>query len=483
MAKLKRASSILNWDVLDDFYGYELKGLNLKPNTFERGFCRCGETNAAYSDKCSCGNFSFKKIVNEDETCYGNKVETFRDKEIFDTRYSYKIDSDKDGQYFELIKRDIFFKEEASGSLKMNIKETNILKFYENKIILNDITYSESNIDYNDVIRGPLHNLIRAINKKNEYEYDEFNEQGEDILEYFTNNCQFLVDAYSDFLKYVPDKCKASKYTWRISIWNTNILYKTVMAAFTKFCFSELLSDPLIYRYPNILRYFVEDFTNLQLGDFTYNYFYRDEMKSWTSLENLFKQAEGYYEIVEFVAKEEKTLSTLFNTRWHAYLEIYSREDCNLKSFLKKVDDDEIGLSDMVFHYVRNGMILYYEGNKILSQAKSLRDYEIELFKIYLKENISNVKKDLVTNFKNQLELMDKYHIPKTEDNFKVKTFNFLINQACLAETYRLPQDKVDMFLDMFEINPLEAMTLISNRRKMTKKELDAFLEIMLKNT
>lgn len=482
MARLKRASSILNWEVLDDFYGYELKGLNLKPNSFERGFCRCGESSTSYLDKCSCGNFSFRKIINESENCYGNKVESFYDKEVFDTRYSYKVDSDKDGQYFQIIRREISFKEESAGELKMSIKESNVIKFYENKMILDEFTYNESRVDYSEVTRGPLNSLIKAINKKSETDYDEFNEQGEDILEYFTNNCQFLVDAYSDFIKYVPDECNISRYTWKISVKNTNLLYKTVMAAFTKFCFSELLSDPLIYRYPNILRYFIEDFTNFHLGDFNDNYFYRNSMEEWTSLENLFKQANGYYEIIEFVAKEEKTLATLFSTRWYNHLDIYCREDCNLKLFLERVEDDEVGLGDIVFHYVRNGMIPYYEGNRILSHTKRFNDDKIELFKIYLKENISNVKKDLVASFELQLETMDKYHIEKTAENFKVKTYNFLINQACLAETYRLPQDKVDMFLDMFEVNPLEAMTLISNRRKMTKKELDAFLEVMFKN-
>ena len=77
--------------------------------------------------------------------------------------------------------------------------------------------------------------------------------------------------------------------------------------------------------------------------------------------------------------------------------------------------------------------------------------------------------------------MLDK-KIPIKEENFKTKTYNFLVNQACLAEIYKMPQGKVDLFLDMFEVNPLEALGLLSNRRKLTKKEQDKFLETMLKN-
>ena len=106
----------------------------------------------------------------------------------------------------------------------------------------------------------------------------------------------------------------------------------------------------------------------------------------------------------------------------------------------------------------------------------------LEFFPIFLKENVSSYKKDLIPLFIEKIKTMIDYKISIKEENFKVKTFNFLVNQACLGEKYRMPQGKVDLFLDMFEVNPLEAMKLLANRRKLTKKEQEEFLNTMLKN-
>ena len=67
--------------------------------------------------------------------------------------------------------------------------------------------------------------------------------------------------------------------------------------------------------------------------------------------------------------------------------------------------------------------------------------------------------------------------IPLKENNFKLKTYNYYLNTFKLAEVYKIPEGKVNLFLDMFEKNPLEATSLIKNRRKLTDKEIEQFLK------
>ena len=69
--------------------------------------------------------------------------------------------------------------------------------------------------------------------------------------------------------------------------------------------------------------------------------------------------------------------------------------------------------------------------------------------------------------------------IPITKENLKLKNMNYFLNKERLSSTYRIPEDKAECFVDLFEKDPLKAIELLENRRKMTKKQLDSFINEM----
>ena len=71
--------------------------------------------------------------------------------------------------------------------------------------------------------------------------------------------------------------------------------------------------------------------------------------------------------------------------------------------------------------------------------------------------------------------------IPVKADNFKIKNYNWITTNKLMASEYKLPEQKVELFLDMFETNPLESLELISNRKKLTEKQIFALIDKMAK--
>ena len=112
---------------------------------------------------------------------------------------------------------------------------------------------------------------------------------------------------------------------------------------------------------------------------------------------------------------------------------------------------------------------------------KALEDIDVEkLLEFYIKENISLKNQErIVLEFLKDVKTLKDLGIKVCEENLKVKNMNYYLNKFRLGETYKLPEDKIEYFIDWFETNPLKAVQLIENRRKVTKKQLDDFLNSM----
>ena len=519
MSKLKRLNGILAWDVLDDFYGYEVKGFNINYENFPRSFCRCGETTTTFRDKCDkCGNFNF--ITKKNDAPSINK--TIR------TYYNYGESADEKVEALETSKMIVGKNVNGIRLLQTFLvvvedRKANGLNFKLDFQSDNSI-YEEIGADINEYTISSLSPRIKNFCE----EYPNFERD-------FMSKASFLVNEYKNLLEMIPDD---SFIRENIEMDGIGDIEKLFFCGYVKNNFKEFLECNLCKRYPFVLKGFVIDLLfntfarwrcqRVELSrsttDFTKiidkKYANGDDM-----FRDLFPIDEKYYSIMDLTAKE------LLSCRMAYYREssFYRGRKVYFNDFIKLLEEESTGMEEILLNYVRNGLMnwldayltiihiknaskysdlekyafrgseslfcdndSYFGGeyNKHTYAYSHLENYDdffkneyLEFFPIYLKENISSLKSNYFLHFLEKIQIMVNYKIPIKEENFKIRNFNYYMNHALLSEKYRLPQGKVDLFLDMFEVNPLEAMTMVSNRRKLTKKEQDAFLEIMLKNS
>ena len=520
MAKLKKLDSIKNWDVLDKFYGYKVEGYNIQIENLSRSFCRCGETNTSFQTKCpKCGNTKFITKVN-DIPSIRNTVKKYYtlNYDIIDSKF---VDIE-DFRHVELSLERLST-ENNYTELEFQVTSQTMFNFEKNHADINTRNFRE--IIYYEKILTKEDYLLSKINKGFEIFENEMNEIyniiGED---YFDDKISTSIDTKDGEEKTPPQFIEFIK---NLTVVKTYDLCKL------------LLNCPEKGIYPHIVYGRVYDAIESILSEHfnrwcTNSVRYYHELTTCNFGSLLKKDYKPYLNLINTTCKTTKSLDSAIYSSREAILGLdeysYRGTDCNIVSFIKYLDEKKTGYEDLMFHYVQNGMILWKEAWGCLEEIYSIqndleegnsysysgapmnfpknwkyfkptsysswyssdfdkhidfrsffrKDY-LEFFPIYLKENIANRKTTIFLGFIEQIKTMVDHKIPIVANNFKIKTYNFLINQSCLAETYRLPQEKVDLFLDMFEVNPIKAMELIANRRKLTKKEQKDFLDIMLK--
>lgn len=488
MAKFQRLKEITEdgWKALDEFYEYEVRGINLYLNNFVRSFCRCGNASATIKDKCSdCENFTFITYKREKE----NESMYYHNNEILERRYNAYYDEMTNTICYSRYYLYVF--ENSSKNVEFKIEKKKIIEFNSKRLIYLTKDYKQ---DIVEICSDPI------------------------LIDFFENHFEYKGE-FDDILSLLPKVIKGKRYRRYYDMVDVDIevssLLKMIFAIDLKSYLKDVLKDTETFKYPYILKGFMRDYICYKTEICYVSFSYKEDPKY---LKDLFssKLNKKYYHLLDMSCKNEGSLTNaLGGSSWVG-------NNYSLLSFIDMCENEKYDIESTIMHYVSNGMISYKEGYNIIKKygyilgeeklclfEKSFiyykpdniryweaRDYEkhisytefltiehLDFFEIYLKENISNIKNDIVESFISQIKTMIDYKIPIKEENFKLKTYNFLVNQVLLADVYKMPQGKVDMFLDMFEVNPLEAMTLLANRRKMTKKEMDAFLEIMFRNT
>lgn len=98
----------------------------------------------------------------------------------------------------------------------------------------------------------------------------------------------------------------------------------------------------------------------------------------------------------------------------------------------------------------------------------------------FLKENLLIYGENTIDSYIERIKFLkdNKYEI--NEENMKTKKFRTLLNYNELAEKHNYPEEKVDCFLDLIDVNPLKALAYIRDRRKLTKAQAEALLKEML---
>lgn len=430
---IKKYLRIKGWDVLDSFFEKEVKGIHMTlEKSFGRAFCRCGETIASDGSihKCpKCGNIEFEEYGSH---YYCSDVVTpairhSKDESMCPT--SYKI-------YEHRIFGDVDAKREV-----ITFTEDNFLlyEFLEREII--------------ETKAAPLRYSV--------------NPTGDNLEEYikawphFSKIEKFLKSRYSLSVSYLKDA---------LEIFNT---------------FEKTVEDDLYIQYPDLGLCIIS-----HLHEKRAKFSFRDNLplKSYLKLldvddeflnvYNEMSQSSGHWRTEGIFEKFYKSGSSWRDEGVYIYKELQSQKDIN-----------SIGY-ELIVPYIKNGVLslklglnlikkvngVNFEKNDFLFGEETMED----LFRTYLKENIIiKGTSTIVDNFFTDIDTLQEMKIPITKENLKLKNMNYFLNKERLSSTYRIPEDKAECFVDLFEKDPLKAIELLENRRKMTKKQLDSFINEM----
>lgn len=439
---IKKFVKLDGWDVLNDFYDKEVKGIHITIENFDRVFCKCGETHASEGGivhKCpKCGNTDFIEY-NSDGYYYYPVPEK--------TKY---IDDDTLCPFVYKINRVRLYGEITDNRETISFKQeiTPEIEFTETEV---KIVGSTGRRRYGDSV--PI-DLIKKWPHFKDFE-EILTEEG--------------LEATSENLRKV---CKKRKN------------------------YEEAISDSLYIQYPNLGKTVLNKILELEESK-GHTIAHNKPFEYYLRYLNIDMSLLGIYDYYE---RKNKT----------SYYNIFSSYGyfSDSKSYYEKLQDYKkskcIGYT-IVERYIKNGMLdlsialnLIKNLNEIYSKKPDFRnapyefryrrnpemfrkkfsDEDLDLLPVYIHENISLKSADrLPYDFIEDVITLRELKIPVTAENLKVKNLNYYLNKNRLAEVYKLPADKVECFIDWFEKNPLKAIQLVENRRKLTKKQLDAFID------
>ncbi len=459
---LKKYTKIKGWDNLDKFYDKSVQGVHMMVENFDRVFCRCGETHASEGGivhKCpACGNTDF--IEYGDSNYYTTLPEKV--KYIEDSTYApFTYIINKGRLTPNCATRD-------SVDFSYDVKP----KYKFTKDEIEDLEVPSSTTPRYSYYRDP--DVPDELIQKWAY----YNDYATIVTEIFGGDC-----------------INISTLTAAIKISKT---------------FEVAMKDDLYAQYPSlgkaVIKRLVGEKTSVKPGL---------GLKAYMDIYGLEKEFYSVYDYCE--RKNDSGYSGIFSeSRSYRYSSYSSPRVPAYKELQELNKNKDIGFS-ILKTYILNGILSIHEGLPLCknitdmysdnpkldwlswnspykssgssrySTSPAAKDFRrsfpkeiMDLFPFYVKENIS-VKKDsnICQCFVEDIDTLREMKIAITEENLKVKTMNYYLNRNRLAATYKLPEDKMQVFIDWFEKNPLKAVALIENRRKLTKKQLDSFIELM----
>lgn len=431
-----------DWDKLDSFYGHKIAAFSvIFDNIMSRTFCSCGKTFSGCLNFCDCGNPVQMQFVSYD----------------MDDNFKIIEEVDKTTGEISFYLEDFFFDKKNPKELMLDNSKTLLLK-----------------------------------NKGKEYqvyELDNVNYLYEDeVKKYFLKRIPEL-EFYED-IKFWYDKSVSLGYKIGASLQN--------IKNFDETNYPILYNDSKIYQYPYLFTCILNELLDGRFEDNSLVNFFEKNM--WLDIK--------YMDIFNY-----NVYKSCNNSSGYLFCMIK-----NSITFLEeKIKEPGLfkgkeSLLELIYHYVFNHMLTLTEGLSIINNIDSIlknpkspkcfswdwkyfdtwghkasdplfKDFfkveYIDFFEIYLKENISLIdnKVDIIMNFIETIRNMTENKIPFKEENFKIKNYNWNFTCQTMAEFYKLPADKVSLFLDMFEKSPIDALELVENRRKLTPKQLNAIID------
>ena len=453
---LKMFREVLGWDAMETFFGETINGIYVHVENFDRSFCRCGAVTATLNDSCKCGLKQFKRFRDMD-WYFG------RDGGIVETKIFAKYDATKD----EYI--------------------------ISSEILQCDVVTNREFLNFS-IVTKPIVTL-----KKNDYITHEPNLVGRipnDILQAWVHLDEII--KYGEF--------SSRRYSGQMTRENVSMgeLLKIIDVVKT---LPKLLNDPDAMRYKNITKLFLYEINLNPANNKSFNELMKDydvDEKYYAILDKYIKQCGGYNRGSHIVFKGtssgyyystpkvtySKALRDLeyqyatkkghmFNTFYHSLMS----GAIDLEEFLAVLNHYNV-----LFDFKKGTLkeVNFFSWHNPLRDIAKFeafweKDY-LSLFPIYYKENLygKNVR-NLVESFCEDLSLMKSYSIPLNEDSIKLKSFNYNLNERKMSDDLGIPSDKIEVFLDTFDRNPLAATSLLKDRRKLTKKQLDEYMALLEK--
>lgn len=448
---LKKYTIIKGWDNLETFFNKEIKGVHAVVENFDRVFCRCGETHSSeggISHKCpKCGNTDFIEYNGSSDYYQYPVPEKFKyigDDSLCPLQYtinqvklSGKSDSNRSTLEFEI-----------ETNPKVIFKEDNLEIF--------DCSTSRRYGYYSRNYVNEVETLIKAWPHFKDFEEILKEEKKEVTLE----NLKFICDRQAQFKVTLADDLYIQYPNLGKAVLEQVMNLKTTIKVNQPFSF--------------YLKFFNIDFDLLSV----YDYYERKNASSYNSIFKSnynFGYKVAYEGLQEFKKNKCKGYQIVEKYIMNGLLDL----DCAYALIIRLND---IFSTNPKFEYA-NYDFKYRDGYRRHGETYDFKsdfdDETLALLPVYIKENLSLVSQpqELPLNFIRDVETLRQLKIVVNEDNLKVKNMNYYLNKYRLAETYKLPEDKIECFIDWFEKNPLKAIQLVENRRKMTKKQLDLFID------
>lgn len=450
MARLSKLKEVKGWEVLDDFYGRKIRGIN---NEFYylRSFCRCGDVHNITRESCDkCGNYDFIRIHSHNINYYNNSVL------LIDSKYVHENTTTKSGEYILTVYEEVLLYEidKDRTFIEFKTEKEAIIEFHKDKVVVNNPSKKHYALSY----------LDKYID-----DYQYWNE----------------VEKY---LKLLNNKKTADK------------LYHLLLLKQKKV----FMNDEKLFQFPHIARWLISN----ESVDIKNTSFFEN-------IKNILHVSEEYFSTLDYEIKEDTIpMYYLTDNSYYGYdrfLENLNKKTYGIEGLLKHnimnhtlcmknaksiyekfislYNEDKDDRLAQIFgynwkYYKSTRQIYYYssltEEDRIDLWSFFDKSY-LEFFEVYFKENIfrTRLKEFMVEDFVETIKTMIDLKMSIKEENFKLKTYNYYLNKHKFADHYKLPANKVNLFLDMFEVNPLEALELVKDRKKMTKQQLDDFIDYM----
>lgn len=449
---IQKYKKVENWNYLEDYLDSQIPAFSIViDKVMSRTFCKCGKAYVGIKDRCDCGNPVTKTFD------YYSVSRTAKFYHSFETD-KYGNPSGEMQFYMDRLTFDL----SDRSKLKFELEKILLFRVGKDYFIDEDLNSARYTTPYDNQMN--LENYVLQNISKHPF-YDSFKYWFELRL-YSSENLIGLLKNVIQFPSSAP------------------ILY----------------NDAQIKQYPYLAAYFIR-----KPGVYGIN----EELKTLYQ-KHIFND-EQYMDVVNYYFMKIKNTSS----------SVYHSNVTNILNTIKNFSDikntenvfyGKENLFNLINHYILNHMLSLDEAFNILNMLAAIinnpsnprcfsYDYKyshsyyhkncdpffedffdisyIDFFDTYLKENISIIedKNKFVFDFIDRIRDMKDCSIPIKRDNFKIKNYNWNITNKKMAEFYKLPEDKVSLFLDMFEKNPLDSLELIENRRKLTPKQIDAIID------
>ncbi len=446
---------INSYDKIEKFKGCKVPAFSLFINkTLSRTYCSCGKAYAGIKDRCECGN----PVTEHFE--YDNSAQNIK----FFCKKEVDREGNKDGKLivgYEYLRFDT-----SKGYPKEMVAE-----YYKND------SFIISKDGFEKISGFP-------------FRYNDF------------GFYKFIKKCFKEWVFY-------NEYSFwfeKLEVFHSDISAVEMTLNF-EYTYPQIYNDPTIFQYPYLIAYCLDESRFSSYKSFK-DYFLDRISKDVSHMDIL-----NYY--LYTIYEKEKGQKDLYS---YGYRTSATNLLCDyIKVTSLSYEGSYIEESvNLIKHYVSNHMLTIAEALSILKLLNSIidnptkpkefsYDYKyfdtyyhkekdpylkdffrveyLEFFHIFLKENVSIVEEKglLPYLYIERLRKMKDLGIPVKADNFKIKNYNWITTNKLMASEYKLPEQKVELFLDMFETNPLESLELVSNRRKLTEKQIFALIDKMAK--